>query len=403
MSATPASLLLARAQRDASLLVALRRSLHQNPELSFEEHATAERMAREVAALGFEVRRGVARTGVVAELKVGTGEGPVVALRADMDALPLQETNDHDFVSRVPGVMHACGHDAHMTGLVGAARLLTELEGEGALPSGRIRLLFQPSEESMDEGGMSGGRLMAEEGVMEGVNAVVGLHVGAHLPLGQIFVTPGPFFAGNDSIHIVIQGKAAHAARAHEGVDALVLAAQGILAVQQVVSRGIAPERRGVVSLGTIQGGDAPNIVCDRVEIRGTLRYFEPEVREALRAGVTAVFKGLEAQGARVTVHFTDGYPPVVNDPRVLARVEAAAEAVAGAPLISAASEANMTSEDFSFLAEEAPGTFFWLGAALPDPREHHHSRFDIDEAVLPLGAALLAGAAIELLKNPVS
>ncbi len=412
----PSSDLLARAQLHTRALVSLRRELHQHPELSFQERATAARIVAELEGIGgasgtgtrpglrppFRIQSGVARTGVVAEREVGGAAPgdrvPTVALRADMDALPIEEANDLPHRSRVPGVMHACGHDAHMAGLVGAARLLVDLDGEGALPPGRIRLLFQPSEEAMDGEGWSGGRLLAHEGALEGVDAVVGLHVGAHLEQGKVFLAEGPFFAGADTLEIRVEGKAAHAARPHEGVDALVLAAQGVLAAQQAVSRGIAPERRGVVSLGTIRGGHAHNIVCDEVVIGGTLRYFEPEVREALRRGITNAFRALEVQGARVTVRFIDGYPPVVNHPEVTARVREAAVAVAGEGVLAPDAEAAMTAEDFSFLAARAPGAFFWLGAALPDRREHHHPRFDIDESVLPLGAALLAGAAHRLL-----
>ncbi|CAN5802562.1 M20 family metallopeptidase [soil metagenome] len=406
--------LLARAKLLAPELVALRRDFHRHPELSFEEHRTSARVAEALRGMGYEVRTGVARTCVVAELRVGPEVGPevgpdggpdggrIVALRADMDALPIREANRHDFVSEVPGVMHACGHDAHMAGLLGAARLLADLQREGALPAGRVRLLFQPSEEMMDAEGKSGGRRMAEEGALAGVHAIVGLHVGAHLETGRVYLAPGPFFGGADTIQIQVEGRAAHAARPHEGVDALVLAAQGVLAAQMAVSRRIAPERRGVVSLGTIHGGVAHNIVCDRVEIVGTLRYFEPEVRAALRQAVTEAFKALETQGATVQVTFVDGYPPVVNDTEVTARVRGTAARVAGPGVLMSeeASEAAMTAEDFSFLAALAPGAFFWLGAALPDAREHHHPRFDIDEEVIPLGAALLAGAAIDLL-NP--
>ncbi|TVP42261.1 MAG: amidohydrolase [Gemmatimonadales bacterium] len=407
-TADPTSDLLVRARHLAPELVALRREFHRHPELSFQEHRTAARVAEALRGMGYEVRTGVARTGVVAELRVGpeggadAGSSRTVALRADMDALPIQEANAHDFVSETPGVMHACGHDAHVAGLLGAARLLADLQREGHLPTGRVRLLFQPSEETMDAEGKSGGRRMAEEGAMAGVHAVVGLHVGAHLECGRVYLAPGPFFGGADTIHIRVEGRAAHAARPHEGVDALVLAAQGVLAAQMAVSRRIAPERRGVVSLGTIRGGVAHNIVCDRVEIEGTLRYFEPEVRAALRQAVTEAFTALETQGATVQVTFVDGYPPVVNDAATTTRVRAASARVAGAGVLMSeeASEAAMTAEDFSFLAARAPGAFFWLGAALPDAREHHHPRFDIDEEVIPLGAALLAGAAIELL-NP--
>ncbi len=391
--------LLERAHALAPGLVAIRRALHRHPELSFQEHRTAALAAREVAAAGFEVRTGVARTGVVAELD--GGPGPRVALRADMDALPIHEANDHGFASEVDGVMHACGHDAHTAGLIGAARILAGLEEEGRLPPGRVRLLFQPSEEAMDAEGKSGGRRMAEEGAMEGVDAVVGLHVGAHLERGRVFLAPGPFFAGTDTVQVTVRGRSAHAARAHEGVDALVLAAQGVLAAQQVVARRIAPESPGVLSLCTIKGGHASNIVCDRVELSGTIRYFDPGTRHALRQGLVEVFRGLESQGAQVEVRFIDGYPPVENDPGVTRQVRDAAVRVAGPGVLAARADAAMTAEDFSFLAHHAPGAFFWLGAALPDAREHHHPRFDIDESVIPLGAALMAGAALELLSHP--
>jgi len=400
--------LLLRAQAIAPDLVTLRRDLHRHPERSFEEHRTARMAAEAVAALGFSVRTGVARTGVVADLLVGggseagAGEGPTIALRADMDALPIREQNTHDFVSTVDGMMHACGHDAHVAGLVGAARLLAGLEAEGALPSGRIRLLFQPSEESMDAEGKSGGRRMAEEGVMTGVDAIVGLHVAAHLESGKVFMAPGPFFAGSDTFHIEVEGKASHAARPHEGIDALLLASQGVVALQQVVARRIAPEALGVISLGTIQGGDASNILCDRVHLSGTLRWFDPAVRTILRDGIVQTFESLTVQhpGARAHVRFVDGYPPVVNHPDTTAQVARAIARVAGPDAMAPDAGIWMTAEDFSFLANERPGAFFWLGAACPEPREHHHPRFDIDESALPLGAALLAGAAIELL-NP--
>lgn len=391
--------LLSEARAHAADLIAIRRDLHRHPELGFEELRTAGIAARAMESLGFTVRTGIAKTGVVADLVVGEG-GTTVALRADMDALPIHETNDHDFTSVVAGRMHACGHDAHVAGLIGAARLLAARAHAGTLPVGRVRFLFQPSEERMDPEGKSGGRRMVEEGAMAGVDAVVGLHVGAHLPTGTIFLDPGLFFAGADNISIVVEGRSAHAARPHQGVDAILLAAHGITLTQQAVSRAIAPDAAGVVSLGTIRGGTARNIICDRVEIEGTLRYFDPRVREVLRAQVTAAFQALEPLGAHVQVRFQDGYPPVQNDPRVTARVRAVAQGLAGAGALRSAPP-TMGAEDFSFLANAAPGAYLWLGAALPDAREHHHPRFDIDESVLPLGAALLAGAALDLLSDP--
>jgi amidohydrolase len=231
--------LLDRAHRIASDLVELRRDIHRHPELSFQEVRTAGIAAEETAGAGYEVREGVARTGVIAE--IGDGDGPTVALRADMDALPIQEKTGLPFASEVDGVMHACGHDAHTAGLIGAARILSSLHDEGKLPAGRVRLLFQPSEETSDDEGKSGAERMVEEGAMDDVDAVIGLHVGAHLPAGRVYLREGPFWGGSDELVVEVRGKGSHAARPEEGVDALVLAALGVVAAQQVVSRMTGP------------------------------------------------------------------------------------------------------------------------------------------------------------------
>jgi amidohydrolase len=375
----------------------LRRDFHRYPELAFQEFRTASVVAEHLRKLGLEVRSGVGITGVVGELR--NGPGPVVALRADMDALPIQEDADHDYRSTVAGVMHACGHDAHMAGLLGAARLLSEDLQEGRLPPGTVRFLFQPSEERMDEEGKSGATRMVEDGAMEGVSAVAGLHVGAHLPSGRIFVKDGPIMAGSDDLHIVVRGRSAHAALPHEGVDALVLAAQGILGAQQTVSRRLSPMENGVVTFGTIRGGVASNVVADEVTLTGTVRYFAEEVRTRLHEGVTGAFRGLEAQGGTVQVGIRAGYPPVVNHQGLTKLARGVAEGVVGEEDVWEA-EPMMGAEDFAILAREAPAAFLWVGAALPDPREHHHPRFDIDETVLPIASALLSGMADAMLRE---
>jgi IAA-amino acid hydrolase len=386
--------LLGRAQTLAPRLVEIRRDLHRHPELGFRETRTSDVAAREVQAAGFTVRREVARTGVVADLV--TGEGPTVAIRADMDALPIQERNGVPYASEVDGIMHACGHDFHTAGLVGVSQLLRDAQEAGVLPPARYRLLFQPSEEGCDAEGKSGAMRMVEEGAMEGVDAVIGLHVGAHLPAGRVFIRPGPFFAGSDEIVVTVGGRSAHAARPHEGVDAIALAALGLVAAQQVVSRGISPAANGVLSFGTIQGGRAMNVIADRVVLGGTLRYFDSSVQARIRERVTKVFGSLEAMGAEVEVRFHGGYPPVLNDATVTAWMR---EAIA--PLVGDTGfldlEPSMEAEDFAFLAKEAPGAFLWLGAALPEPRRHHNPDFDVDERVLPLASAILARAAIHI------
>lgn len=389
--------LLDRARRLAPGLVDLRRDIHRHPELSFQERRTAGLAAKAVADAGFRVETGIARTGIVAEL--GDPGGPTVALRADMDALPIQEETGLPFASTTSGVMHACGHDFHTAGLVGAARLLGELHAEGALPPGRIRLLFQPSEEASDSEGKSGAMRMVEEGAMHGVDAAIGLHVGAHLPAGHVFLREGPFWGGSDEVQVTIEGKGAHAARPNEGVDALALAALGVVAAQQVVSRMLGPSEPAVLTFGTIHGGTAPNVVCERVVLTGSLRYFDPSVRERIHRGIEKAFATADAMGGRSTVRFHGGYPPVVNDPTVTRWVEEAVRPLIGGDRFVRA-DPSLLAEDFAFLAQAAPGAFFWLGAALPEPREHHSPRFDADEAVLPLGAALLAQSAIHILER---
>ena len=379
-------------------MVAVRRDLHRHPELSFREKRTAGLVAERLQGLGLKVRTEVGITGVVGDLR--TGDGPTIALRADMDALPVQEEPDHEFGSTVAGVMHACGHDAHTSGLLGAARILADAAGSGELPPGSVRFLFQPSEETVDAEGKSGATRMIDDGAMAGVDAVVGLHVGAHLPLGLVCVAPGTVMAGGEEIEVRVRGHAAHGARPHEGIDALLLASQGLLASQQAVSRWIAPGDAGVVTFGRIEGGTAPNIIADNVRIRGTLRYFREEVRDRLRDAVRSAFATADALGGSAQVTFRPGYPPVVNDPEVTEAVRRAAGGVVGADSVLRA-DRILEAEDFGILARQAPGAFFWLGAALPEPRQHHHPRFDIDESALSLGAATLAAAAVELLESP--
>ena len=298
--------------------------------------------------------------------------------------------------------MHACGHDFHTAGLIGAARLLIAERDAGRLPKGTVRLLFQPSEEALDDDGKSGATRMIEDGALEKIDAIVGLHVGGHLPKGKLFIAEGSIMAGSDEIHVEVKGKSSHAAHPEQGIDALVLAAQGVIACQQAVSRSISPMDPGVVTFGTIHGGRANNVLADSVKLHGTLRYFREEVREQLSNAVTGAFKGLEAQGAKVDVRIVKGYPPVVNDSDVTEVVRRSSETLAGRDAVLPM-ERWMAAEDFAFLARKAPGCFVWLGAAMKEPREHHNPRFDVDDSVLPLSSALLAGAATALLEARAS
>ncbi len=348
-------------------------------------------------ALGFSVRTGIGQTGVLAELH--NGEGPVIALRADMDALPIREANTHEFVSQNAGVMHACGHDGHVAGLIGAARILAEEKDSGRLPAGTVRFLFQPSEESTDNEGKSGAMRMVEEGVMEGVDAVVGLHLGGPLPTGKIFFASGPIMAGAAEVHIDVLGKSSHAGMPEAGVDALVLAARGVVAAQDAAPENRSPVEDGLISFGQISGGTATNVLADHVAIHGTMRFFSEETRDRLRRRLDEAFGVLVESGAEVRIDVETGILPVINDERVTASVRAAAIDLVGEDAVLPI-EPMTLAEDFSFLANEAPGTFFWVGAALPRPRMHHEADFDIDEAALPLGAATLAAGAIRLLQE---
>jgi len=240
---------------------------------------------------------------------------------------------------------------------------------------------------------------MIEDGVLDGVRAIVGLHVGAHMESGRMFVGGGPAFAGSQEVDVVVRGRAAHAAMAHQGVDALALAADAVGSCHAIVGRLLAPTETGVVHFGTIEGGSAPNIVADEVRLRGTIRYFTPEIGERLRNGIESIFAGLEARGASVDVDFSLPYPPVVNDgPLAESLAEHFADAF-GADLVER-QEAMLTAEDFGAYTQRIPGVFFWLGAACERPRQHHHPEFDIDEAVLPLGAAALAEAGVMMLRR---
>jgi amidohydrolase len=386
-----------KAQRLSDTMVDLRRQVHRQPELAFEEHNTARLVAERLSHLGIAVRTGVAKTGVVGDLGQ---DGPCIALRADMDALPIQEENDVPYVSEVPGVMHACGHDVHVACLLGAAQLLAEESAAGRLP-GRVRFLFQPSEESQDDEALSGGMRMVDEGVMEGVDAVAGLHVWADLPVGAVALRSGTFTAYPDKFDLLIQGQEAHGAFPHRGIDAISLAAQVINALQPVVSRRLDPTRGKVLTVGTIHGGTKENILASQVRMTGTIRTFEPETREALFVEMERACSVARALGGDYVLDITPGYLPVVNDPALTALVHQVAAEMLGEENVREA-VLEMGGEDFSYFAREAPGCFFWLGGATPGEalRLHHHPLFDVDERCLPLGAALLAGVASRFLEK---
>jgi amidohydrolase len=389
--------MLERARALSETLVALRREFHRHPELGFQEHQTANLIANRLAELGIPFRSGVALTGLAGEIGQG---GPCIALRADMDALPLQEENTVDYASEAPGVMHACGHDFHMACLLGAAQLLAEEAASGALP-GQVRLLFQPSEESQDEEGLSGGMRLVKEGVMRGVDAVLALHVWSEFPVGTISVREGPTTAYPDKFRLVVKGQEAHGAFPHRGVDAIVLASQVINALQMVISRRLDPTCGRVLTVGTIEGGTTDNIMAGKVVMTGTLRSFEPETRDVLLSELERACEVARALGGDYELTVTPGYIPTVNDPGMTSLVREVTRDLIGEQNLREA-PLEMGGEDFSYLAREAPGCFFWLGGATPgEPeRRHHHPRFDADERCLPIGAAVLAEASLRFLEG---
>lgn len=375
------------AQGLASRLVDIRRTLHRHPELSFQEHQTAELVAQSLRSLGIGVETGVGKTGVVGRL----GEkGRVVALRADMDALPIQEMNDVDYASQVPGVMHACGHDVHTACLLGAAMLLRDMD-----LAGQVRLLFQPSEEGMDEEGKSGGRRMVEEGVCDGVSAVFGLHVNGNYLAGEVVCTAGPVAAAMDNFRAVVLGSAAHGAYAWEGVDGILLASQVVTNLHTIVSRRISPINGGVISVGVIQGGSKENNLADRVELRGTIRSLSPAARETLFRELDRSCRIAKTLGGDYELSIQEGYPPLINDEELTALVRRVASNMVGSEAVHERPP-ELGAEDFSFFLERLPGCLFELGVRAPGQplRPVHSPHFDIDESVLPLGAAILAGVA---------
>jgi amidohydrolase len=380
--------MLERAQAIADQLVRWRRFVHQHPELSFQEFETASFVTQTLSEMGINVQTGVAKTGVVGRLGSGS---PTIALRADMDALPVQEKTGLPFASETPGAMHACGHDAHVACLLGAAKLLSE-----TLPKrGQVRFLFQPSEEGPDEEGMSGAMRMAAEDAMHGVDAVVGLHIWAEVPAGQVALSSGPQMAAAGRFRAVVRGHGGHGASPHHTVDPIVLTAQAILAMQTVVSRRLNPTDAGVLTVGTIHGGTRDNVIPGSVEITGTLRSLKSEVYQQLRDGVVDALQVARALGGDFEISFGRNYAVIDNDPELTAFVAQAAIDLLGSDQVLPA-EPVMLGEDFGVLTEHVPGCYFRLGGGFPGQplRNHHDAHFDIDERALPIGAALLAETA---------
>jgi len=386
--------MLERARALQDQIVAWRREVHMHPELGFKEHRTAGLVADALRAMGLSVATDVAKTGVVGCLGAGR---PAVGIRADMDALPLQEANDVPYASQTPGVMHACGHDAHVGILLGVARLLSEMTDR---PAGQIRFLFQPCEEGWDPEGKSGAMRMVEEGVLAGLDAVIALHVNTKVPAGKVEVRSGDAMAAVDSFNATLTGAGCHGAYPHLGVDPIFILAQVINAIHGVRARRINPVRPAVISIGAVHAGDAPNVIPDAVRLNGTLRSYDDETRERLVEELERALGVARALGGDYQLEIERGYPATYNDPEVAATMRQVTEEMLGAEGLYPP-EPAMGAEDFSYMAREAPGAMFMLGAKIgQEERPHHSPVFDVDESVLYIGAAVLAETACRLLRG---
>ena len=373
---------------------ALRRDFHRHPELAFHEVRTAGIVAGELSQLGCEVRTGVAETGVVGTLK-GNKPGPVVLLRFDMDALPVLEENQIEYVSQTPGVMHACGHDGHISIGLTVARMLQSRQAD---LGGMVKFVFQPAEE-----GNGGARRMIEDGVLENPvpDYALALHLWNEFPVGFVAITPGPFMSGAGFFSVKIIGRGGHGALPHQSADPVLAGAQIVTALQSIVSRNIPPLQSGVVSVTQFHAGDAHNVIPPFAELNGTIRYFEKNVYDIIVEHFHQVIDGVAGgMGCKAEIFIGDSTPPVVNDAWVAGQLhEACKDAIPG--LIIDNHFRTMVSEDMAYMLDRVRGCYFMLGSANPEKglnAGHHHPRFDFDEQVLPRAAALMAAGAVKLL-----
>ena len=364
------------------MIIDWRRDFHQYPELSFKEHRTGDVIADELRSMGLEPKVNVGKTGVTADLKFG--DGPTIGLRADMDALPIQETSGLSFSSKNDGVMHACGHDGHMAMLLGAAKVLTQKDDQY---NGTVRFIFQPAEE-----GEGGARYMIEDGCLEGVDEIYGIHVWNYQPVGEVGVKDGPVLAAADMFDIKIKGIGGHGAAPQGTVDCVVVASHLVQALQTIVSRNTNPLESTVISIGKINGGHNFNIIADEVSLSGTARAYTEANRSLIKTRMKEIIHGIEkTYNAQITFNYKDGYPPTINHTEPAEKVLKAAKQVvgtkAGLPYLS------MGGEDFAYYLKEKPGCFFFVGSA-PNEKElfetpHHCSHFTMDERALLVGPSI--------------
>ena len=378
-------------------MTAWRRDLHQHPELALQEHRTSQVVQDLLRGFGVdEVHAGLAGTGVVGVIRgsvPGDGPGDAIGLRADMDALPIEEETGAAYASQTPGVMHACGHDGHTAMLLGAAKYLAETRNF----AGTVHVIFQPAEENK-----GGGGIMVREGLFEQfpMRQVFGMHNWPALPEGVFAWRDGPVMAAVADIEITVTGRGAHGAQPHMGVDPVVVSAAIVQALQSIVARGIEPVEAGVVTIGSIQGGHIYNVIPETVRMLGTARWFSPVVGDLLEAGVHRLASNIAAGfGASAEVVFRRTYPATVNDPEAMALARHAAVTVQGEDSVRHMDKPTMGGEDFSFMLNAKQGAYIMLGARrTPEDAMVHHPRYDFNDAILPVGASYWATLAEELL-----
>lgn len=376
-------------------VIAVRRRLHMQPELAFEEHRTAAFVAERLRSLGFEVYERIGGTGVVGLLH-GARAGRVIMLRADMDALPISEETEHAYRSRVEGIMHACGHDGHVAILLGAATLIASARGELA---GTLCLVFQPAEE-----GRGGAKAMLDDGLIErfGIERAYGLHLSSKYATGTLAFREGPMYASSDSLEIDVIGVGGHGSAPHDAVDPIYAAAGFITSVQQVVSRQIDPLEPAVVTIASIHAGTIHNVIPRTCRMLGTVRVFSADVRAVMPERIERVLRSCcDASGATYSFEYLWRYPVTVNDPQQTAYARALATHLVGQERVLE-SDRLMGAEDFSFFAQRIPATFYTLGTrgGPSSAHPHHSSLFDIDEAALPTGVAMMTALALDAARN---
>jgi len=378
----------------SSQMITWRRDFHMHPELGFQEVRTAAKVAKLLESWGYQVRTGVGKTGVVAEL--GKGK-PIVAIRADMDALPIQETNEVPYKSKNEGVMHACGHDAHMAIALGAAKVLAQEEF-----SGTLRFLFQPAEEIEDEDGLSGAPRMIEDGAIDDVDYALALHVAASVKSGEIELDEYAA-AGVDTFYAKIIGKGGHGSTPHKVIDPIFISGHVILAIHNIISRRLQPFDPAVISIGSIHGGQVDNVIPEEVKLTGTIRFLNPKVQKQIHTEIQRAMEIAKTLGGDYELKIVEGYPPMNNHPDVVAQLKTVIGELIGMDKI-VEPEPEMGAEDFGFFIRDIPGAMFFLGCRIEgDPRRHHDSKFDINENCMPIGAAILALTALKFLSSHAS